>query len=131
MTKVSSLQQFDDPSPIGPAMQYWVPASLHGMPTTIAASSQVSSAVIVSEGYGLIGAGVISTQAGTIKIQPYLDEAGTMPLTPVSLAITAGTLAVVNNTSTNAPFLSFQIIVTNSAASAATLSSFGLLLQAR
>jgi hypothetical protein len=129
--KASSLFQFDTPAPVGPAMQYWVPASIHGLAATIPAGGQIATNVIVSEGYTLIGAGVISSQAGTIKIQPFLDEAGTMALAPSSSAVTAASLAVVNNAGSAVPFQSLQIIVTNSGASSAAISSFGLLLQAR
>ena len=132
MPKSSSLQQFDDPSSIGPAMQFWVPAGTHNMPATIPGSSQVTSALIVTGGYGLIGAAVTSSQAGAIKIQPFLDDGGTMALPLITQALTAGAMAVVTNASSApVPFQSVQIIITNSSASLANLSGFGLLLQAR
>ena len=131
MPNVASVQQYYEPAPIGPAMQYWVPASVHGLPITIPAGSQVSTNLIVSEGYTLIGAGVISTQAGAIKVQPYLDEAGTMSQAQSTQAITANALAMVSNNANSQPFMAFQILVTNTGSAPATLSNFGLLLQAR
>jgi hypothetical protein len=117
---------------MGPALQFWVPAGTHNLPSIIPGSSQVTSALIVTQGYCLIGAAVTSSQAGAIKIQPFLDEAGTMALPVFTQALTAGAVAVVTNASqAPVPFQSVQVIITNSSTSTANLSGFGLLFQAR
>ena len=58
----------------------WPGLSPSGPPgATIAASSSYQSGVIPSNGFKAIGIGVLSSQAGTITIQRYLDAAASCP----------------------------------------------------
>jgi hypothetical protein len=133
MPYVLQKQMYFEPSPVGPAGQYVVTTAEHAMPSTCGAGATVYSNVIVSDGWTLIGAGVTSTQAGTITITTYLDQAGTIPIGTVSSqALVASTTAAVSNASAApVPFQSFKIGVSNSSGSSATLTGFNLLLQSR
>lgn len=107
-----------------------VPASAHNLPSTISANSTVQSSLIVTEGFTLISSGIKSTQAGTMSIQRYLDAGGTVPQgAAVAVNLTANTAANLDVLD-GKPFASFQLTVTNSSGSTATLSNFALLLQA-
>lgn len=111
-------------------LQAPIPATTHNLPATIAASSSVLSSLIVTEGFSLISAAIKTTQAGTMTIQRYLDAGGTVPQgAPVSVNLTANSFANLDITD-GKPFASFQLTVSNSAASTATISNFALLVQA-
>lgn len=114
----------------GPKLQaFLTPADL-GLTTTVAASGNTQSSVMPSNGYAAFAFGVTSTQAGTVSIQRYLDAEGTVKQgAALTASLTANTAAVVN-ADDGVPFGSFQVTVSNSGASAATLSNAGLLLQA-
>ena len=109
----------------------WPGLSPSGPPgATIAASGLYQSGVIPSNGFKAIGIGVLSSQAGTITIQRYLDAAGLVPVgAPIAPTITAGTpqWATVND---GTPFRSFKFQISNSGTSAANISNFGCLLSA-
>jgi hypothetical protein len=99
-------------------------------PATIAAAGNWTSAVIVADGFKAIGIGVLSTQAGAITIQRYLDRAGLVPVgSLLSAAITGGTAQslTVND---GVPFQSFKASITNTGASPANISNFCCLLNA-
>lgn len=129
--------QYWEPVANGPVAQIELvaaDAALFGatLPTTgtIAASSNWTSAAVISDGFKSISVGAKSTQTGAINIQRYIDRAGTIPVgAVVTAALTANTAqwASVND---GVAFQSFTVQITNTGASAATVTGFGVLLNA-
>lgn len=121
--------QFIQPFAVGPVMQ--TTPIIPTPPTTIAATSSWSSGVLPSDGYKALAIGVTSTQAGAIDVTRYIDAAGTIALDNPALtkALLASTAAVLTVTD-GLPFASFVVTVTNTSASAATVTGFGILMNA-
>jgi hypothetical protein len=117
---------------LGPALQCSLTAARLGLTAQVPASGQLASPVILSNGWKLFALGLTSTQAGTVSVQRFLDTAGTVPIgAGVSAALTAATAQSLSiGTADTIPFQSFQVTVTNSSATAATLSNVAGLLQA-
>lgn len=114
----------------GPVLQFVVPSATLSLASTILANSNINSNLILTNGFKYFGFGLISTQAGTVSIQRYLDAAGTIPQgNPVTGTLVASTALTVNSID-NDPFQSIKINISNSAGSTATLSNVILLLQA-
>jgi hypothetical protein len=106
-----------------------VPAGTHNLPSSIAASGNVQSSLIVTEGFSLISVGVTASQNGSMSVQRYLDAGGTVMQGPsVQVALTAGTAANLDVLD-GKPFASFQITIANSSGSISNLTNFALLLQ--
>jgi hypothetical protein len=133
-TEVSG--QYWEPLANGPVAQCDLvsqdPGLLGTLPTTgtIAASGNWTSAVIVSDGFKSLSIGAKSTQTGAINIQRYLDRAGTIPVGAViTAALTAGT-AQWATSNDGVAFQSFTVQITNTGASAATITNFGVLMSA-
>lgn len=115
----------------GGAMQALVPAAVHGLPATVPAGNSVTSNPILSNGMQVGAIGVTSTQAGSITVQRYLDDAATIKQgAALTQAITANTAGVLNITDGN-PFASFTVNISNSGGVAASLSNLGILLQGK
>ena len=108
-----------------------VPASVHNLPTSIAANGSAQTSLIITEGFSLISAGITASQNGTLSIQRYLDAGGTVPQgAAVSVALAANTAANLDILN-GKPFASFILTVTNaSGSSTSNLTNFALLLQA-
>lgn len=107
-----------------------VPATTHNLPSSVAASSQAQSSLIVTGGFSLISAGITASQAGTMSIQRYLDAGGTVTQGPaVQVALVANTAANLDILD-GKPFASFKLTVANSSGSTSNLTNFALLLQA-
>jgi hypothetical protein len=124
--------QYWEPVGTGPVAQADVSASLMlgTLPTTIASAGSWVSNLLPSDGFKAIAVAALSSQAGAISIQRYVDKAGTLPQgAAVSATITGGT-AQVCNSNDGLPFQSFKITITNTGTSAATLSGFACLLNA-
>ena len=130
MSVVDNHEQTSAPYDVGAAEQCFVAAGVHGIAGPIAASGNVKSNVIRTLGWQKGGIGLVSTQAGQISIQRYLDQAGTILVgAAITQALTANTAASAT-WSDGLPCGSVQITVTNSSGStAATLSSITVLLQ--
>ena len=106
-----------------------IPQSVHNLPGTSAANSSVSTSLVKTDGFTLISAGITVTQNGTLSIQRYLDDGGVqIQGAAISIAVTANTPANLDILD-GKPFSSFLLTITNSTASAATISSFALLAQ--
>lgn len=130
MPKATSMDEFYDPKSTGPGLQFDVPASIHGInvANTVAASGQVQSAIIETDGWPRAVIGVESTEAGQLSVQLYVDDAATIPQgAAITAALTANTVAVANVPNTN-PFASVVITITNSSGTPATLSRLAVLL---
>ena len=102
-------------------------------PTSLAATSGTwSSGVIVNYGLPAIVAAATSTQSGgVIELQRYADLSGTIPVgtltsAQISQAFTANAPAWVG-VNDGLPYLSYQITITNTAGSAATISGCAIL----
>lgn len=130
MSNAYSHEDVHVPYDVGPTVQFGFPtASSLGLNASVAATSNVQSNLILSNGYKSFSFAVTSTQAGSISVQRYLDQAGTIPQgAALTASLTASTQGIVNSTD-GVPFQSLKITVNNTAASAATLSNPYLLLQ--
>jgi hypothetical protein len=106
-----------------------VPATVHNVPSSVAANGSAQSSLIVTEGFSLISAGVTSSQTGSMSVQRYLDAGGTVTQgPPVQVALVANTAANLDILD-GKPFASFKLTIANSSGSAANLTNFALLLQ--
>ncbi|CAE6838409.1 hypothetical protein [Paraburkholderia nemoris] len=117
---------------LGPSLQAPLTAAQLGLNAQVPASGQLQSGILQSNGWKYFALGLKSTQAGAINIQRFLDAAGTVPIgAVVTAALTASTAQSASiGTADSLPFMSFQVTVTNTGASAATLSNVAGLLQA-
>ncbi|MBB3258214.1 hypothetical protein F4827_003082 [Paraburkholderia bannensis] len=116
---------------LGPALQCLQSAAQLGLNASVPASGSLSGNVIVSNGWKSFAVGLKSTQAGQISVQRFLDLAGTVPQgAAVTAALTANTAGYATVGADGLPFASVQVTVTNSGASAATLSNVQGLFQA-
>jgi hypothetical protein len=80
-----------------------------------------------SGGYSKLAVGATNSAAGSIVVQRYLDQAGTIPQgAALTQALTGGTAGVLNITD-GVPFQSFTIQITG----AGTLSNVACLLQSQ
>ena len=140
MPDVRSLEETYAASQLGPASQYLVPATssgegtqYHNLPGTVGAGATVTSNVIRAYGFTLIGAGCTLSQAGNIKIQLYLDDAGTIPMgAAVSATLAANTPNAVQTTVGGpAPFRSFAVSIQNTSGSSGNLTNPVILCQSR
>lgn len=129
--------QYWEPVGSGPVAQCDLVASaptLLGatLPTagTIAASGNWLSAVIVSDGFKALAVGAKSSQTGAINVQRYIDRAGTIPVGAVVTAALVANTAQWLTSNDGLPFQSFTIQITNTGASAATVTNFATLLNA-
>src|ERR1700735_100306 len=108
---------------IGPAVQAPVPAAVHGLASTVPASGNVVSNLLLSGGYKTLAVGVTSTQVGQIQVRRSLDDAGLVKQgAAVTASLTANTAQVCNVTDGN-PFASYTVTITNSGGSTATLTN--------
>ena len=128
----TAIQAADVHTPFdsGPVLQFPVPAAQLNLAASVPAAGSVSSNLIQTNGYKVLALGVTSTQAGTATIQRYLDAAGTIAQGPALSVTLAASTAAVLNSNDGAAFQSARVTVTNSGASAGTLSNVLLLLQA-
>lgn len=110
-----------------PKTELIAPASAQ---SAIAASGNWQSGVLTSDGYYNFVIGLTLSQAGTLTLYRYIDDAGTVPLDAgQSQALTANTAAVLVVTD-GKPCASYQVKIANSGGSAAAVSSFAGLLSA-
>jgi hypothetical protein len=115
----------------GGAMQSPIPAAVHGLPATIAASGNVTSNLIYSDGMQVAAIGVTSSQTGVITVQRYLDDAGTAKQGAALTAnLTAATAQVLNITD-GVAFASFTVNISNTGGSTANLTNLAILLQGK
>jgi hypothetical protein len=116
---------------LGPSLQAALSAAILGLTANVPASGQLQSSVLMSNGWKFVAVGMKSTQAGALTVQRYLDAAGTIPVgAPVTASLVANTAQYVFAGGDNVPFLSYQVTVTNTSGTAATLSNVAGLLQA-
>ena len=98
---------------------------------TIAASGNITSNLIFSDGLQIVAVGVTSSQAGAINVQRYLDDAGTVKQgAALTAALIANTAQVLNITDGN-PFASFTVDISNTGGSTANLTNLAILLQGK
>ena len=130
MPEVISHQDTHEFVDCGPKLQKFLTPANIGLSTSVAAAGANTSAPILSNGYSAFAVGVTSSQAGTVTVQRYLDQGGTIPQGAVLTAtLTAATAAVVNATD-GVPFGAFTVKVSNSGTVTAALTNTGVLLQA-
>lgn len=130
MSLIQTQMNINTPVDIGMVLQCPILPLTMNLATSINGSASVTSQVILTNGMKNFSFGITSSQAGSVSIQRYLDQAG---LIPVGAAITASLVA---NTAAYAdsvdsiPYQSMVISVSNSSGSSATISNCLLLLQA-
>lgn len=113
-----------------PPLQIQVPSAVHGIVASVPASGNVQSSLINTDGWPKAAIGVTSSQAGQIEVQRYLDDAGLVPQgAALTAALTAATAGVLNITD-GVPFAAMKVMITNTGASAATLTNLAILLAA-
>lgn len=132
MSQTTSTDEVHPITDIGSVAQHQYTVTEHGINVgnTVAASGNVQSNLMRSNGYKYLAVGVQSTQAGSISIQRYIDQAGTIPQGPAITAALSAGVANVANAVDNNPFQSFKVTISNSGGSAATLSNLAILAQA-
>ncbi len=120
---------FIQPFAVGPVMQA-LPIPQVATPGTIAASGTYDAGLMPSDGYKVLAVGATLSNAGSISVQRYIDINGTVPQgAAVTAALTAGAPGILN-VNDGAPFASFDVKIINSGAVVATLTNFGMLLNA-
>ncbi len=103
----------------GPLAQVFLTAAQLGL--TVPGTSPL----ILSGGYPKLAICATNSVSGSISIQRYIDQSGTIPQgAPLTLALTAATAGVLNVTD-GVPFQSFTVTISG----AGTLSNVGALLQ--
>jgi hypothetical protein len=128
-----------EPATAGPSLQ----ADLVGGPNfdstllgtlpttgTISAAGNWTSNVVQANGFKGIAMGAKSTQTGALNIQRYLDKAGLVPVGPVVTAALVANTAQWLTVNDGIVFQSFTAQITNTGGSAATVTNFGLMLNA-
>ena len=130
MSLVTDQMQVNIAHDIGQVLQVALtPASL-ALNTSVGAGGSSVSQTTLTNGYKNFAFGITSTQAGSVSIQRYLDQAATIPQgAAITGTLTANTAATVNS-SDSVPHQSLIITVNNSSGSTATLSNCLFLLQA-
>ena len=115
----------------GPTQQVLLTAAQMGLAVSVPISGNVQSSLIQMNGWQRFSIGLVSSQAGTLSAQRYLDIAGTIAQgAAVTAVLTAATAAVVNAGSDLAPCASIQVTVSNSSGSViAALTLVGAILQ--
>lgn len=130
MSLVATQLNANTPQDIGPVLQCALLPAAIGLGTSIAASGNVVSQVIINNGFKNFTFAITSSQTGSASIQRYADQAGTTPVsTAITGSLTANTATDVHSTD-SIPYQSMIITVTNTGGSTATISNCMLLLQA-
>lgn len=128
-TSTNSSAEYFVPQAVGPCIQVF-PVLPVALPASIAAAASWQSGIINGDGFPKIVCGVTLSQAGTLSIQRYIDQAGLVPVgVPTSVTLVAGTSNAVTITD-GIPFGSFQVTIANTGGAAATPSAFALLVNA-
>ena len=118
------------PHDVGQVLQATMLLADMGLVVTVPASGNITSNLLFANGYKVFSFALTRTQNGSISIQRYLDNAGTIAQgAALTASLTANTPAVYTLTDT-APFQTMRIEILNSSGTDATLSNVLLLLQA-
>jgi hypothetical protein len=133
MPRQSSANEYSLIVSHGPRAEY-VPAALIAelkAIASIAASGNYTTALYSADGYYDLVVALTSSQAGAINLLRYVDDAGTVLLdaTAPTQALVAATPAALVEVDAK-PYASFKVQITNTGASAATLSAIAALQSA-
>lgn len=129
MTTVTTQVDAHTPMDVGPTLQFYINSENLGLEDTIDATSSINSNLIYTNGYKIFSFALTSDQTGSISIQKYIDTEGTIEQgSPITGSLIANTPIVISN-STNLPFQTIKITVSNSSVSLATLSNVAILFQ--
>lgn len=108
------------PVDAGPLVQVFLTGAQLGL------TAPGTTPLMLSGGYPRIAIGATSSSTGSISVQRYLDQAGTIPQGPaLTQSLTAATAGVLN-VNDGAPFQSFTITIAGG-----TLSNVGALFVSR
>ncbi len=130
MGLINTVSSPNTPVDMGSPLQCELSATDINLALSVAASGTSASNIILNGGFKSFAFATKSTEAGSISIQRYLDQAATIPQgAAITASLTANTDAVANNVD-GKPFQSMIITVSNSGGSTATLTNTLLLLQA-
>lgn len=100
-----------------------------GMPTSLAAAAGWQSGPVDAMGLKHISWSMTSTQTINLSLTRYTDRQGASSIGAVTATATANAAMSLNNAD-GSGFMAFSLGATNTTGSTATLSSYGLLLQA-
>lgn len=104
-----------------------IPTPPTAFPATIAASGSYSTGPLPAAGFRALAAACTLSQAGTIVIQRYIDQAATIAIgAPISTTLTAATAGTVD-ANDGLPAASWQVTITNTSGSTANLTNTALL----
>jgi hypothetical protein len=131
MSLVTTQLNANTPVDIGQVLQcYLLPAAI-GLNTTIAGNGNVVSNAIINNGFKNFAFCLKSTQAGSVSIQRYLDQAATIPVgAAITGSLVANTALTVDSVD-SIPYQSMIITVSDSSGTGATISNCALLFQAQ
>lgn len=108
------------PADTGPLVQAYLSGAQLGL------TAPGTSGLIQAGGYPKIAVGAQSSTAGSVSVQRYIDQAGTVPQgVALTQALSAGVAGVLNVTD-GLPFQSFIVTITGG-----TLSNVGCLFSSR
>lgn len=123
MSLVSTNLNANTPVDMGAVLQCALAPSAIGLGLSILASGNVQSNVIINNGFKNFTFALTSSQNGSVSIQRYADQAGTIPVsTAITATLTANTANDAHSTD-GIPYQSLIITVNNSGGSTATISN--------
>ena len=120
---------FIEPFAVGPVMQA-VPVPQNAPPGTIAAAGTFDLGLMNSDGYKVLAVGATLSNAGSIVVQRYIDPNGTVPQGAAVTGALVATTAAILNINDGLPFATFDVKIVNGGSTGATLTNFGMLLNA-
>jgi len=130
MSQITTQMNANTPVDIGMVLQCPLAPSAIGLATSVLASGNVVSNAIITNGLKNFTFGITSSQNGSVSIQRYADQLGTIPVgAAITGSVTAATATDVHSTD-SIPYQSMIITVNNTGGSTATISNCLLLLQA-
>lgn len=130
MVKAITQLNCNVPVSMGDVAQVELLPAMFGLAESIDASDTIVSNIVCSGGYKAFAFSAKGTETGTISIQRYLDQAGTIPQgAALTGSMTAATDTVVNCVD-GKPFQSLKVSIENTGGDVSTLTNMILLLQA-
>jgi hypothetical protein len=130
MPRMTSAGEYINPSAQGPYLES-VPVLAPALPASLPAfggADTYTSNLMSADGFYQIVVALTAARAGMLKVQRYVDDAGTVPINAgdqVTLAAGIGSILTVSD---GKPFASYKVIIQNTdAGGASALSGFAIL----
>lgn len=107
----------------------YIPVPPTPFPASIENGTTYDSGIMPTYDYEALAVSAQLSQAGSLSIQRYIDEAGTIPMgAAITQAMTADTLATVA-VNDGQPALSWKVTIQNTGSAAGDLTDAALLMQ--